>query len=118
MFKIKKSLGQHFLKDEIIIQKIIAALKEDECTNLLEVGPGGGALTKHLVQLPGIHFKAVELDDEKTAYLHQGLEKVCKTSGIPYIINRLGSMMSIHFSDHAVTDFATAASAAPRAKWK
>lgn len=69
MFKIKKSLGQHFLKDEIVIQKIIDALKEDKCTNLLEVGPGGGALTKQLLQLPGIHFKAVELDDEKTAYL-------------------------------------------------
>jgi len=69
MFKIKKSLGQHFLKDEVIIKKIIDALKEDPITNLLEVGPGGGALTKHLIQLPGIHFKAVELDDEKTEYL-------------------------------------------------
>lgn len=69
MFKIKKSLGQHFLKDEVIIQKIIDAVKEDPFTNLLEVGPGGGALTKHLIKLPGIHFKAVELDDEKTDYL-------------------------------------------------
>jgi len=69
MFKIKKSLGQHFLKDEIIIDKIVAALKEDACTNLLEVGPGGGALTKHLVLIPNINFKAVELDDEKTVYL-------------------------------------------------
>ena len=69
MFKIKKSLGQHFLKDETIIEKIIDAVKEDTITNLLEVGPGGGALTKHLIQLPDIHFKAVELDDEKTEYL-------------------------------------------------
>jgi 16S rRNA (adenine1518-N6/adenine1519-N6)-dimethyltransferase len=37
--------------------------------NLLEVGPGGGALTKHLVKIPGIHFKAVELDEEKINYL-------------------------------------------------
>jgi 16S rRNA (adenine1518-N6/adenine1519-N6)-dimethyltransferase len=69
MFKIKKSLGQHFLKDEVIIKKIIDAIKEDPCINLLEVGPGGGALTSRLLQLPGINFKAVELDDEKTAYL-------------------------------------------------
>lgn len=69
MFKIKKSLGQHFLKDETIIKKIIDAVKDDPFTNLLEVGPGGGALTKHLIQLPNIHFKAVELDDEKTEYL-------------------------------------------------
>jgi 16S rRNA (adenine1518-N6/adenine1519-N6)-dimethyltransferase len=36
---------------------------------LLEVGPGGGALTKYLVQLEAINFKAVELDDEKVTYL-------------------------------------------------
>jgi len=71
MFKIKKSLGQHFLKDVVIIQKIVDSLAEDTFTNLLEVGPGGGALTKHLVAIPGINFKAVELDDEKTAYLQQ-----------------------------------------------
>ncbi|MEO6721730.1 MAG: 16S rRNA (adenine(1518)-N(6)/adenine(1519)-N(6))-dimethyltransferase RsmA [Ferruginibacter sp.] len=71
MFRIKKSLGQHFLKDDVVIQKIMAALAEDETKNLLEVGPGGGALTKHLVKLPGIHFKAVELDDEKITYLQQ-----------------------------------------------
>lgn len=62
-------MGQHFLKDELVIQKIVDALNEDPFTNLLEVGPGGGALTKHLVKIPNIHLKAVELDDEKTAYL-------------------------------------------------
>ncbi len=69
MFTIKKSLGQHFLKDEAIIKKIIDALLENPVVNLLEVGPGGGALTKHLINLPGINFKAVELDDDKTAWL-------------------------------------------------
>ncbi|QEC68704.1 glutamate-1-semialdehyde-2,1-aminomutase [Panacibacter ginsenosidivorans] len=51
-----------------------------------------------------------ELDD-KTAYLKEGLDKVLKASGTPYVINHLGSMLSIHFSDHPVTDFASAASA-------
>ena len=69
MYTIKKSLGQHFLKDENIIHKIIDALKQDQFSNLLEVGPGAGALTKHLIELPGINFKAVELDEEKIAYL-------------------------------------------------
>jgi 16S rRNA (adenine1518-N6/adenine1519-N6)-dimethyltransferase len=69
MYTLKKSLGQHFLKDEIIIQKIIDALQQQTFTNLLEVGPGAGALTKHLFQLPGINFKAVELDEEKVDYL-------------------------------------------------
>ena len=69
MFKLKKSLGQHFLKDDTIIQKIMVALEEDSFTNLLEVGPGGGALTKHLIKIPNVNFKAVELDDEKVVYL-------------------------------------------------
>lgn len=49
--------------------------------------------------------------DAKTAYLYDGLATVLNASGIPYVINRLGSMISLHFSDHAVTDFASAASA-------
>src|SRR5919206_4210139 len=69
-YTLKKSLGQHFLKDENICRKIVEELNKCSFTNLLEVGPGGGALTKYLIQLPDINFKAVELDDEKVAYLH------------------------------------------------
>lgn len=71
MHTYKKSLGQHFLKDENVIKKIINALQEKQFENLLEVGPGGGALTKHLVNIPGINFKAVELDTEKVEYLEK-----------------------------------------------
>lgn len=67
--QLKKSLGQHFLKDENIIRKITDALQQDDFERLLEVGPGGGALTKHLLQIPNIDFKAVELDDDKVSYL-------------------------------------------------
>ena len=69
MYTHKKSLGQHFLKDENVINKIIEVLKENDFTNLLEVGPGAGALTKHLMVLPYVEFKAVELDEEKVVYL-------------------------------------------------
>jgi len=68
-YTLKKSLGQHFLKDENICKQIVAALEQDTIYQLLEVGPGGGALTKYLLQLKGIDFKAVELDAEKVAYL-------------------------------------------------
>lgn len=71
MYTLKKSLGQHFLRDENICRKIIAALQEHPFSQLLEVGPGGGALTKYLVQLPDIDFKAVELDEEKVTWLTQ-----------------------------------------------
>ena len=69
MYTIKKSLGQHFLKDEKIAKKIVDALLQHDFKNLLEVGPGRGALTKYLIKIPGIHFKAVELDEEKVNYL-------------------------------------------------
>jgi 16S rRNA (adenine1518-N6/adenine1519-N6)-dimethyltransferase len=69
MYTLKKSLGQHFLKDENICRKIVDELTRCSFSNLLEVGPGGGALTKYLVKLPNIHFKAVEIDDEKVAFL-------------------------------------------------
>ncbi len=71
MYTLKKSLGQHFLKDEQIILKIADALKVHSFERLLEVGPGAGALTKALLQIPGIDFKAVELDEEKVAYLQK-----------------------------------------------
>ena len=69
MYTLKKSLGQHFLKDENICRKIVASLQENSFSRLLEVGPGGGALTKYLLQSENIDFKAVELDDEKVEYL-------------------------------------------------
>lgn len=71
MYTLKKSLGQHFLKDENICRKIVGVLQQHAFTQLLEVGPGGGALTKYLLQLPNIDFKAVELDQEKITYLLQ-----------------------------------------------
>ena len=71
MYTLKKSLGQHFLKDENICRKIVQVLQERGFQQLLEVGPGGGALTKYLLQLPGIDFKAVELDQEKVHYLEK-----------------------------------------------
>lgn len=68
-FTLKKSLGQHFLKDENICRKIISALTKHSFEQLLEIGPGGGALTKFLVNLEHIDFKAIELDEEKVEYL-------------------------------------------------
>lgn len=71
MYTLKKSLGQHFLKDEEIIGKIVAELQQHSYSQLLEVGPGGGALTKELIKIPNIGFKAVELDDEKIDFLQK-----------------------------------------------
>ena len=47
--------------------------------------------------------------EEKTAYLHQGIAKVLNDNDVVYTINRLGSMISVHFAKEAVVDFETSA---------
>lgn len=69
MYTLKKSLGQHFLHDENICRKIVNALQVSGGMQVLEVGPGGGAITRFLKDLEGIAFRAVEIDEEKIRYL-------------------------------------------------
>src|SRR6266700_2962413 len=66
---LKKSLGQHFLRDELVCRSIVDALKQNKFSQLLEIGPGAGALTKHLIGMNGVDFKAVEIDREKITFL-------------------------------------------------
>jgi glutamate-1-semialdehyde 2,1-aminomutase len=67
----------------------------------------GFTMLNELKTKPGIYQ---ELAD-KTAYLHRGLDKVFAAAGKPYVINRIGSMISVHFSNVPVTNFETAAAA-------
>ncbi len=69
MYTLKKSLGQHFLRDENISKKIVATLQQQKFDQLVEVGPGAGALTKYLLPIENIDFKAIEIDDEKVNFL-------------------------------------------------
>jgi glutamate-1-semialdehyde 2,1-aminomutase len=67
----------------------------------------GYTLLKELKSNPAI-YKELE---EKTLYLRDGFDTVLKAWGQPYQINQLGSMISIHFSEQPVTDFASASAA-------
>ena len=67
--RAKKHLGQHFLKDDNIANKIVASLQENK--NVLEIGPGTGILTNHLLQIENINLKVVEIDKESVEYLTQ-----------------------------------------------
>jgi 16S rRNA (adenine1518-N6/adenine1519-N6)-dimethyltransferase len=69
MYTLKKSLGQHFLKDDSICERIVEVLQQCSFQRLLEVGPGGGALTKFLIKIPDIDFKLVEIDKEKVEFI-------------------------------------------------
>lgn len=71
MLTLKKSLGQHFLKDENVSRLIVGFLTEKPLANLVEIGPGGGALTKFLLELKGVNLKCIEIDEEKVRFLEQ-----------------------------------------------
>jgi len=67
----KKSLGQHFLTDHNIAKKIVRNLDISTTTNVLELGPGKGILTKYLLQNNIINLRLVEIDSESVSWLHQ-----------------------------------------------
>jgi len=68
-YTLKKSLGQHFLHDENMCKKIVSQLEPTAGMQLLEIGPGGGALTKYLIEWKEVQYKAIEVDEEKVQYL-------------------------------------------------
>ncbi|MCC6251143.1 MAG: 16S rRNA (adenine(1518)-N(6)/adenine(1519)-N(6))-dimethyltransferase RsmA [Bacteroidia bacterium] len=80
--RAKKHLGQHFLKDELIAANIVAALP-DFCTNVIEVGPGMGVLTKYLINKSDISLKVVEVDWDSVAYLKENYPSLT-----PHIIEK------------------------------
>jgi len=69
--QLKKSLGQHFLHDENMCRKIVEHQVHTPGMRLVEVGPGGGALTKYLLDWKDIDYKAIEIDEEKVNFLHK-----------------------------------------------
>jgi 16S rRNA (adenine1518-N6/adenine1519-N6)-dimethyltransferase len=71
--KPKKYLGQHFLNDENIARKIVESLSLSNYSNVLEIGPGTGVLTKYLIEKK-INLKLVEIDSESVNFLKSNLE--------------------------------------------
>lgn len=68
MVRAKKHLGQHFLKDEGVAERIVTALTDlDVVTPIIEIGPGTGVLTRHLMHLK--QFNALDVDGESVEYL-------------------------------------------------
>lgn len=65
----KKALGQHFLTDLSVSRRIADSLLAEERTDVLEVGPGMGVLTRFLLERPEIALRAVEIDRESVDYL-------------------------------------------------
>jgi 16S rRNA (adenine1518-N6/adenine1519-N6)-dimethyltransferase len=97
--KAKKSLGQHFLKDQNIARKIVASLQAGEIDQVLEVGPGMGVLTKILAEQPSYTTWAIDIDQESIDYLKLNL---------PAMNDRIikGDFLKMSFSDLFTRPFA------------
>lgn len=68
--KAKKHLGQHFLTDESVAERIADTLSYEGYPQVLEIGPGMGVLTKYLLRKKAdIHV--IEIDRDSVAYLHE-----------------------------------------------
>ncbi|MFD2910053.1 glutamate-1-semialdehyde 2,1-aminomutase [Flavobacterium ardleyense] len=95
------------------------AAKEEIMNYLAPLGPvyQAGTLSGNpLAMAAGLEMlKALNADagifkslEEKTAYLEKGIHRVLSETAIPYTINRVGSMISVHFDANPVYDFNTA----------
>ena len=68
----RKRFGQNFLHDESVIQRIVAVVNPRPGDHVVEIGPGRGALTRHLLPVCD-HFEAIELDRDLVALLGREL---------------------------------------------
>ncbi len=66
-----KRFSQNFLTDPVIQERITNALNIQSADSVLEIGPGKGALSQHIIQKNPAHFWAVEIDTRWTAYLKE-----------------------------------------------
>lgn len=73
-FELKKSLGQNFMKDENVIDKIVDSAKLDKDTLMIEIGPGAGSLSKKTVPLAGFSI-LYEIDTRLKDILESNLSE-------------------------------------------
>ncbi|MEP7168385.1 MAG: 16S rRNA (adenine(1518)-N(6)/adenine(1519)-N(6))-dimethyltransferase RsmA [Bacteroidota bacterium] len=98
--KPKKFLGQHFLNDETIAEKIVSSLTLNGCySKVLEIGPGMGVLTKLLLLRKEIETSVIEIDFSAVEYLKNNFPEFKKK-----IIE--GDFLEMKLSEFSSTPFA------------
>lgn len=129
-FRLAKGGAQELLNiqaDIVCFGKVIGgglpvgafAAREEIMNHLAPLGPvyQAGTLSGNpLAMAAGLEMlKALNSDqeiftrlDHKTAYLEDGIREVLSEANIPFTVNRVGSMISVHFDSNAVYDFETA----------
>jgi 16S rRNA (adenine1518-N6/adenine1519-N6)-dimethyltransferase len=74
--KPKKYLGQHFLTDKNIAQKIAGILQSNSYDTILEIGPGTGIMTGYLLQNTNKNIYVVEIDKESVDFLKKNFKQL------------------------------------------
>jgi 16S rRNA (adenine1518-N6/adenine1519-N6)-dimethyltransferase len=99
---LKKSLGQNFLVDPNILQKIVGSAHLDACKGVLEIGPGIGALTQQLSKIAG-KVTAIEIDQRLLPLLEETLAPYPHASVIHGDILKveLQALFQEHFSEYS-----------------
>ncbi len=73
--RARKRFGQNFLTDTSILEKIVKAISPKSSDNIIEIGPGQGALTE-LLLVSGADLHAIEIDRDLAAFLHDKYSKI------------------------------------------
>lgn len=76
MVRPKKHLGQHFLKDKNIAEKIVNSLISKNPSYIIEVGPGTGILTQFLIANKDTDLRLIEIDRESVEYLKENFPEL------------------------------------------
>lgn len=98
MVKPKKHLGQHFLTDNNVAEKIVKQLSSDT-KNLIEIGPGTGVLTKIILEQNIPNFYVIDIDRESIEYLNQNFTELeNKIISADFLKYNLADIFSDEFS--------------------
>ncbi|KIL39410.1 16S rRNA methyltransferase [Gordoniibacillus kamchatkensis] len=97
--KLKKSLGQNFLIDQNVLNKIVGAAELDATKGALEIGPGIGALTQQLAKRAG-RVVAIEIDQRLLPILEETLAPFPNASVVHGDVLEvdLGALFAEHFA--------------------
>lgn len=89
-YQTKKRFGQHFLHDQVVIQQIIAAARLTTETRTVEIGPGLGVLTDHLLR-SSVQVDVIEIDRDLVERLQQRTE--------PHLKIHQGDVLTLNWSN-------------------
>lgn len=99
--KAKKSLGQNFLKSESVLKKIVEAGEVTKKDTVLEIGPGKGALTEHLLEAAGL-VVAIEKDNSLYEFLKEKFAQEIE-SGKFRLLNE--DILEVEMKEYGIKDY-------------